>query len=903
MAERPDPSRTLYLIDGSNNLYRAFHALPGLTNRKGLPTNAVYGFTTMLRKLMKDFSPRYLAVLFDTADRTFRHEEFDQYKAHRPETPDALVVQIPWVKRVLEALRVPSLELPGWEADDLIGTLAKRAAAEGMSVVIVATDKDLLQLVGDGVLYFNPSREAFLDAAGVEQIFGVRPEQVPDVLALWGDPSDNIPGVPGIGDKGAKDLIRRFGDLETLLSQADKVESRRYREPLLSHAEDARLSRRLALIRCDAPIDAPPAALQVRPPDVEATRALFTELEFTALLRDLPASQTVLSLDTPVLEAGAVRPLVEGLRGEPSVALALVREGAQAATASLVGIAVAAEAGTAGYLPVRHRGLGAPRPLDAAEAARRFLPLIAGEGPRLIGHDVKPDLMLLRRLGLEPRAYAFDTMLASYLLNPERRSHALDRVAQEIAGLEVPSWSQALGEGVRALPVGDLDAARAAAIAGTRAGAVARLEAPMRRALEEDGLLNLLEELELPLMSVLAEMEACGVRIDVPFLQRLSAEWETALVDLTRRIHALAGREFNINSSRQLGEILFQTLKLVPGRKTRKTGSFSTDSEVLEELAADHELPRQLLEYRALQKLKSTYLDALPALVDPGTGRVHTSLNQAVAATGRLSSSDPNLQNIPIRTERGRQIRRAFVPEEGWTLLSADYSQIELRVLAHMCGDPVLIEGFRAGEDVHKRTAAALFGVMPPLVTGEMRRRAKAVNFGIIYGMGPQRLARDQGVTHKEAEAFIREYFERFPKVKAYIDATIAAAERDGRVRTLFGRLRYFPDLRGGDRVARMQALRAAVNTTIQGTAADLIKKAMVDLARRLRREGCRARMVLQVHDELVLEAPAAEAADVAGLVREVMEGTHPLDVPLSVDVRRGANWLDLLDEQGRSKD
>jgi DNA polymerase-1 len=903
MPERPDPSRTLYLIDGSNNLYRAFHALPGLANRKGLPTNAVYGFTTMLRKLMKDFSPRYLAVLFDTADRTFRHEEFQEYKAHRPDAPDALVVQIPWVKKVLAALRVPALELAGWEADDLIGTLARRAAAEGMAVVIVATDKDLLQLVGDGILYFNPNREAFLDAAAVEQVFGVRPDQVPDVLALWGDSSDNIPGVPGIGDKGAKDLIRRFGDLETLLAQADRVESRRYREPLLKHTEDARLSRRLALIRCDAPLEAPTEALRVQPPDVEATRALFTELEFTALLRDLPASQTVLSLDTPLLDDAAVGPLIERLRGQDSVALTLVREGAQAATAVLAGIATAAADGTAGYLPVAHRGLAAPRPRDASASVHAVAGVLAGEGPRLVGHDVKPDLMLLRRLGLEPRPYAFDTMLASYLLNPERRSHTLDLVAQEIAGLEVPSWAQALGDGARALPVGDLDAARAAAIAGTRAVAAARLEAPMRRALEEDGLLDLLEELELPLCAVLAEMEACGVRIDVPFLRRLSAEWEAALSDLTRRIHALAGREFNINSSRQLGEILFDTLKLAPGRRTRKTGSFSTDSEVLEELAAGHELPRLLLEYRALQKLKSTYVDALPALVDPRTGRVHTSLNQAVAATGRLSSSDPNLQNIPIRTEQGRQIRRAFVPQEGWVLLSADYSQIELRVLAHMCGDPVLIEGFRAGEDVHKRTAAALFGVMPGLVTGEMRRRAKAVNFGIIYGMGPQRLARDQGVTHKEAERFIRDYFERFPRVKAYIDATVAAAERDGRVRTLFGRLRYFPDLRGSDRVARMQALRAAVNTTIQGTAADLIKKAMVDLSGRLRREGRRARMLLQVHDELVLEAPPEEAGEVAATLREVMEGTHPLEVPLAVDVRRGANWLDLVDEHGRSKD
>ncbi len=904
MRDRPNPADTLFLVDGTNSLYRAFHAIRELSNSKGLPTNAIYGFTGMLRKLIKDFQPSYMAVLFDRPEPTFRHQAFADYKAHRPETPESLIAQIPYVKQVCEVLRVPALELPGYEADDLIGTLADRARQAGRQVVIVSTDKDLLQLVGGGVKVFHPVKERLLDSADVEQLFGVRPDQVVDVLALWGDASDNIPGVPGIGDKGAKDLIKRYGDLETLLSQVESVPNRRYREPLLLHADAARMSRELATVRLDVPLPFDLESLRVHPPDAAAAHRLFSELEFGAFLRELPApGESSSAAHEIVLTLADLDSAIERLRAAGRFALNLERDRPEPMWARLIGVALAAGEGDAFYIPVAHRGLQAPAQLGAREVLERLAPILLDPGLHRVGHNVKNDLIVLGRHGSAAGPFAFDTMLAGYLLDPSRRSHSLEVTAQDVAGLSPPSYAALLGQGARATPIEEADLAATAALVCARVAAASVLEKPLRSGLTADGLGALLDDLEMPLMEVLAEIEQTGVRIDVSFLARLSAEWEMELQKLTTAIHQLAGGEFNINSPRQLGEVLFETLKLKPGRRTRKTGSFSTDVEVLEELAVEHELPRRLLEYRSLQKLKSTYVDTLPALVHPETGRVHTSFNQAVAATGRLSSSDPNLQNIPIRSEQGRSIRRAFIPEKGFLLLSADYSQIELRVLAHLCGDPGLESAFQRGEDIHQRTAAELFGVMPGLVTGAMRRRAKAVNFGIVYGMGPQRLARDQGVSFKEAEAFIREYFARFPGVKQYIDATVATAESEGRVRTLLGRIRYFPEIRGSDRNLRQQAIRAAVNTTIQGSAADLIKKAMVDLQRRLRAAGLGGRMILQVHDELVLEVPEPQAGATGALVREVMETAFPLHVPLVVDVLTGPNWLDLRSASGRSKD
>ncbi|MGH9749326.1 MAG: DNA polymerase I [Candidatus Polarisedimenticolia bacterium] len=897
MGSRLDPERTVYLVDGTNNLFRAFHAIRDLRTSEGLPTNAVFGFVSMLRKLLKEHRPRYLAVAFDRAEPTFRHRAFADYKAHRPEVPPDLIAQIPWVKRACEALSVPMVEAPGYEADDLIGTLAGQARRDGYSVVIVATDKDLLQLVGDGVVVFNPVREEYLDEAGVERSFGVRPVRVRDVLALCGDASDNIPGVPGIGEKGAKDLVRAFGDLDAVLAAAPDLADRlkRYRDGLLHHEAAARLSLDLATLRTDAPVAFDPAVFRLREAEPERARALFTELEFRSIAAEFapaaapPAGRTTLLTDAGVLEGVARR-----LREAGLVAVHIEGDDRATVRAGIVGIALAAPGGESFYVPTGHLGLGAAGQLDPGRALGVLRAVLEDPGCGRVGDDIKNDLILLRRHGIACPGFACDTMLAGYLMDPGRRSHALEDVAREFAGLEVPAYASILGDGARRGRIADVGPERVAAVLGARAAATLAIRERLSAALEEGGLHRLFTDLELPLASVLADMEMAGVRIDTAYLRGLAREWERELERLTAAIHAAAGREFNINSPAQLRTILFEELNLTPGRKTRKTRSFSTDQETLEELARRHELPRLLLEYRGLQKLKSTYVDSLPALLDPRDGRIHTSFNQAVAATGRLSSSDPNLQNIPVRTETGRLIRRAFIPEDGAVLLSADYSQIELRVLAHLCGDPALVEAFRAGEDIHRRTAAEVFGVMPELVTDEMRRRAKVVNFGVLYGMGAQRLAREQGIRLKEAQEFIERYFRRLPRVKEYLDAAVAAAEKTAQVHTLFGRVRHLPEIRSSDRNARQQAIRAAVNSAIQGTAADLIKKAMVVLDGRLRTEIPGARMILQVHDELVLEVRSADAARAGALLRETMESVHPLAVPLRVDLLTGPNWLDL---------
>ncbi len=895
MPQRLDPERAVYLVDGSNNLYRAFHAIKGLSTSKGLPTNAIYGFTSMLRKLIREHEPRFLGVAFDRAEPTFRHQAFADYKAHRPETPSELVVQIPYVKQVCDALGTRVLELAGFEADDIIATLTVQGVKAGHPIVVVATDKDLLQLVSQNVQIYNPVSEEFLDSAGVERVFGVRPDQVRDVLSLCGDASDNIPGVPGIGEKGAKELIRQYGDLEAVLGSAGSIQRKSYREGLLQHAETARLSRQLATLRHDAPIDFDPEGLRMGSSDRASARHLFLELEFGALAREFaPPVAVQVARHSVALSAADLESAVARLRSGGRFAFNFERDHAEPMRAHLVGVALAGEDGESLYVPLLHRSLGSPAQIDRATALRLLRPLFDDPGLRRVGHNVKSDLIMMTRLGWAMPPIEMDTMLASYLLNASRHSHALDVVGQELAGLSVPTYDSALGSGSKSIPLDQVAIDVAANLVCARVAAILAIRERLETGLRQDGLLALLDDLEMPLASVLADMETRGVRIDTEYLARLSREWESDLARLTAEVHALAGRSFNINSPRQLGEILFETLQLAPGRKTQKTRTYSTSSEVLEDLAESHELPRKVLEYRSLQKLKSGYVDSLPGLINRDTGRVHTSFNQAVAATGRLSSSDPNLQNIPIRTNQGRLVRRAFVTEPGWVLLSADYSQIELRVLAHLCGDPALVEAFKNGEDIHRRTAAEVFGVQPQTVTEEMRRRAKVVNFGVIYGMGSQRLAREQGIPVKDAEVFIETYFRRLPRVREYVDATIALAESQGGIRTLLNRIRYFPELKGPDRNARQQALRAAVNTTIQGSAADLIKLAMVALFRRLAQAGRGARMTLQVHDELVLEVPESELATVARQVRVVMEGVYPLTVPLVADLKAGRNWLEM---------
>jgi DNA polymerase-1 len=909
MAERR--AQRLYLVDGTGNLFRAYHAIRGLSTKAGLPTNAVFGFTTMLRKLVQDERPDYLAVAFDVGAPTFRHQEYEEYKAHRPPPPDDLIAQIPYVKKVCQALRVPIVEKEGYEADDLIGALARQAKERGLEVMVVTSDKDMLQLVDERVSVLRPQREAVgrgeqyvrLDPAAVESSFGVRPDQVIDVLGLMGDASDNVPGVPGVGEKGAKEIVRRYGSLEAALAAAQRPEAegedgplkrRAYREGLRLHAEEARLSRRLVTIDTRAPVELDLEALRLGEPDHAAARALFTELEFTSLLKDVSSGAAASGADyRAIFDRAELQALAGEIRRARRVCVDTETDSLDPLRARLVGISLALRPRQARYIPLGHRYLGAPAQIPLEEALAELRPVLEDAGVAKIGQNIKYDLLCLRRHGVGLRGLAFDTMLASYLADASRRTHNLDDLALEHLRYRTIPYEEVAGSGARQVTLDQVEVGRVATYSCEDADIALQLRDVLDARLRAAGLEELFETLEMPLIEVLADMEEAGVRIDVAFLREMSAELEHEAERLEAEIVDMAGEPINVNSPRQLGTLLFEKMKIKPLRRTLKSKAFSTDQDVLEELASEHPIARKILDYRTVTKLRSTYVEALPALVNPETGRVHTSFNQTVAATGRLSSSDPNLQNIPVRTELGRRIRRAFIPADGCVLLAADYSQIELRVLAHMADEPELVEAFRRGEDIHVRTAAEIFDVAPSLVTADMRRAAKAINFGIIYGMGPQRLAREQGITLAQAQQFIRQYFERFPRVQEYIDETVRQVERQGTVSTLFNRVRRFDDIHAAHRGVRQQILRQAVNTTIQGTAADLIKRAMLAVHRRLREEEMRSRMILQVHDELVLEVPEEEVERAGPLVRSCMEGVYPLKAPLAVDLKTGRNWME----------
>ncbi|HET7291600.1 MAG TPA: DNA polymerase I [Vicinamibacteria bacterium] len=877
----------VFLIDGSAQFHRAYHAIRGLATSRGLPTNATYGFTTMLRKLLEDHDPRFVGISFDLEGKTFRHEEFAEYKAHRPRMDSELQVQIPYVRRVCEAFRLPILEVAGYEADDVIATLAKKAVSGGRKVVVVSGDKDLLQLVDGDVLVLNPGREGtgatLYDRARVEEKWGVPPERVVDVLALVGDAVDNVPGVPGIGEKGARDLVREFGPVEEVLAHAEAVKRASYREGLRAHREDALLSKRLVTLRTDAPIELDLELLERREPDRERAHALFGELEFVALAKEYaPERRAPAAGATVVRDAAQLRDALAAARRAERLALAVVVTEKEPMRASLAGLALAWEE-DACYVPLL-RGPFESGALDRREALEALRPLLEGEQPHKLSANAKRDRVVLARAGVALGRVGFDAGIAAYLLNPGKRSYSLEEIAVEFLGERGSPPLEPLGSQVP--PAESL-----APVACAEALTVLRASGPVRGRLEQEGLLPIFETMELPLAAVLADMEKIGVKVDTALLRAMSHDMERQIAALTGEIHALAGGEFNVNSPVQLREVLFDRLGLKSGKKTAKTREKSTAEDVLEELAASHELPRKILEYRGVQKLKSTYVDALPALVHPETGRIHASFNQTVAATGRISSSDPNLQNIPIRTSEGRRIREAFVAEPGHVLLSADYSQIELRVLAHLSKDRTLTETFRRGEDVHARTAREVFGALSAVPEDEQRRVAKMINYALLYGKTAFSLAQDIGVTKREAETFIETYFARYPGVKAYIDGLVEAARTTGTVRTLLGRLRRLPDLNARNFQVRMEAERQARNTPIQGSAADLIKKAMIDLHRELSSRRMAARLVLQIHDELLLEVPEAERDAALFVVKRVMEGALDLDVPLVVDARSGPNW------------
>ncbi len=842
-------SARFFVVDGPGFLYRAYHALPYLSNSKGQATHAVRGVSTMLLKLLREENPAYAAVAWDPPGPTFREEKLPSYKETRPGMPDDLRSQIALVKRVFEALRLPLLEVPGFEADDVLGTLVDRMRSEPVEMVLVTADKDMLQLVGSGVRVLSTNvrgEPIWFDDDAVTVKWGVAPKQIPDLLALMGDSIDNIPGVPGVGEKTAVKLISQFGSVERLYENLTLVPGK-LRETLATHREQAFLSRELATVSTRVPIAQDLEAFKRQEPDWERLRALWTELEFETLLRQLPAAETPGVVTESLPSLGGPQALQQWLAAVPAgdpVAVDWVGEGGPPGPA-LTALGVYHPA--AGAAILRLEG-GAP---DFG-------------GRRLVGHDIKAVVQWWLARGTPPSFE--DTAVGAYLLNPARTSYKLDDVSAEL-----------LGEGP------------GLATAGSRARWVWQIWEMLPRALKEVSLHTLYGELEQPLVPVLAAMERHGIRVDPARLEDFSKELDLTLERLTRESYELAGEEFNIGSPKQMAHILFEKLKLPPVKKT-KTG-YSTDADVLEQLALGHALPAKIIEHRTLAKLKSTYADALPLMINSVTGRIHTSFNQLVAATGRLSSSAPNLQNIPIRTELGRRIRAAFVPEPGWRFVAADYSQIELRILAHVSGEESLLAAFRAGEDIHRRTAAEVFGVELAAVTSEQRDVAKTTNFSIIYGVTAFGLSRGLSISPKQAQEFLDRFFERHPKVKAYLERTVAEGRERGFVQTLLGRRRYIPELRSGNPNLRGFAERMATNAPVQGTAADLIKIAMVRMAHALAESALESRMLLQVHDELLFESPEAEVPRLEALARQVMESAMTLDVPLKVDIKTGVDW------------
>ncbi|MEM9592693.1 MAG: DNA polymerase I [Acidobacteriota bacterium] len=873
-AERP----RVYLIDGYSNIFRAFYAIRGLSSSKGEPTNAVFGFLQILRKLLRDEEPSFLGIAMDVSSDTVRKEKFEDYKAHRRPMPEDLRPQIPWIRKVVEAYRIPLLEMPKYEADDVLGTLAAKGTAAGYDVVIVSPDKDLMQLVGDGVYLQHTVRDKLYDAQGVEDDFGVPPAQVVDVLALMGDASDNVPGVPGIGEKGAKTLISQYGTLETLLDSAEEIKRKSYREGLQRHRDKAELSKELVTIHRDLDVAFEPDSLRLEEPDWEALLEICWRLDFHGVAKEIEASRgSVVDELAPareILDTADFETATADRSGDVSVAV--VGE-------PVLGLALAAGDGEDPlWIDFRRDGL-------EAAALARLRSWVEDSEVRLVGHDLKE---VLRLLG--PRTTVgcrlLDTMLVSYVVRSALRSHDFDAVALDRLH-HTPATLQEAGFGKGEVPMTGDD--RLATYAAERVALPARMAEAMEKDLQEDELRSVYDRLEEPLVPVLATMEETGVLLDVPFLESMSEELAVEIDATEEEIYDIAGERFNINSPKQLGELMFVKLDYPVLRKTRKTKSFSTDAETLEELAArGFDLPERLLRYRELAKLKSTYVDALPALV-ADDGRVHTRFNQAVAATGRLSSAHPNLQNIPIRTELGQRIRKAFHAAEGQCLVVADYSQVELRILAHMADEEVMLESFRRGEDIHASTAGAVLGISPALVNPDQRRMAKVINFGIVYGMTAFGLARQLGVARKEAQTFIDTYMERYPGVHGYTEATLEEAFETGQVHTLYGRVRQLPDIRSRNWNLRENAKRMAINAPIQGTAADILKRAMIAVEDRLRREMPEARLLLTVHDELVLEGPEGSADALKALVREEMEGVAELKAPLVVDAGSGVTWYD----------
>jgi len=888
MSDRP----RLFLVDGSSYIFRAFYAIRHLSNSKGLPTNAIFGFTQMLLKVLKEHQPDYLAVVLDSKAPTFRSEIYKEYKANRPAMPEALVPQIPYIRRIIEEYQIATLEMQGYEADDLIGTVAKGLASE-VDVVIITGDKDILQLVSDRIRVYDTMKEKRFGVEEVVQRFGVKPEQVVEVMGLAGDAIDNIPGVPGIGEKTAIELIKTFGSIENLLTHLDQVRQKKLKENLETYGEQARLSRKLATIHTDAPLTYRLNDFAPGSPNQNGLREIFKELEFNKLLKELPEEKRPAKRDYRLTtDQNEFLALLEELKKAKSFSIDLETTSPYPMWADLVGISLSYKSDQAFYIPVGHRLREAEEQLPLPWVLEELKPILEDRKVNKVGQNLKYDWIVLKRYGIRLQGISCDTMIASYLLNPTKHNHNLGEIVREYLDRNVTNYKEVVGTGSKEVSFDRVELERARDYSCGDTDVTLQLSHLLLPKLEEEGLKDLYYRMELPLAIVLAKMEMNGVKIDIDLLQEFSKEIETQLQQKMERIYGLAGEVFNINSSRQLGKILFDKLKLPVVKKT-KTG-YSTDVDVLTKLSLQNDLPLEILGYRNLSKLKSTYIDALPKLIHPKTGRVHTSYNQTVTATGRLSSSDPNLQNIPIRAEEGSRIRQAFIPEKGWTIVSADYSQIELRILAHFSQDETLMEAFHKEEDIHTRTASKIFGVPMEKVTPSMRREAKVINFGIIYGMSAYGLSQQLGSEPKIAQAYIDAYFKKYPKAQTYIEYSLEEARQKGYVTTLLHRRRYLPDIQSPTVAIRQASERMAINTPLQGTAADIIKLAMIHIQNRIEELSLSTKMIMQVHDELVFEVPEEELQKALPMIQDGMETVMELSVPLKVSIHSGKNWAEV---------
>ncbi len=877
--------KSFYIIDAYAHIFRSYYAIRNLDN------NAIYGFTKILIKLFKDFNPEYAVCVFDTGKPTFRHEMFEQYKANRKKMPEDLAMQIPKIKEIVDAFNIKRLEIDGLEADDLIATLAHKGAEEGYRVFIVSSDKDLFQLVKENILILDPKKDyKVYDSKGIEEFFGVSPEQVVDVLSLMGDASDNIPGAKGIGEKTAKKLIKEFGSIEKLYNNLHLVKGK-MKEKLIASREDVFLSKKLVELDIHRDLDIKIEDFKVKKPDREKLYSLFKELRFNSLLKEFGLESPVEKkkkdknyslVDTPE----KLKKLVETLAEKEYLAFDTETCNLDTVEPELAGISFSFMENTGYYIALLSENREVLPLKTVVPTLKQIL-----ENPKIkkCGHNVKYDYQVLKGYGIEVKGIEDDSMILSYLLNSNLRQHNLDELAREYLDYSTKKYSELTSN--KKLSICDLNAKDVYKYAAEDADISLMLVNKLKQKVKEREMENLYKEIEIPLTLVLAEMELNGVLIDRDFLGKLSLEFESKLKKLEKEIFEEAGCVFNINSPKQLGEILFEKLQLPVLKRTKKTRSYSTSHEILEQLANDFRIARLIVEYRKFGKLKSTYVDALPKLIHPKTGRIHTSYNQTVTATGRLSSSNPNLQNIPARTEEGKLIRKAFIAPEGYLLLSADYSQIELRVLAHLSKDRTLIDAFKNGADIHRQTASHLFGVSEDEVNDNLRSKAKAINFGIIYGKREYSLSRELGITPKEAKEFIDSYFEKLPQVKEFIEKTIENAKREGFVKTMFGRIRYVPEFKSNNFNVRQQGERIAINTVIQGTAADIIKIAMVNLDKRLKKESPETKMIMQVHDELIFEVKESDVENLRKIVKEEMESAAKLDVPLTVNIATGKNW------------